>query len=143
MAYFKGDPSKYIIKFVNGKPRASGLGLSFFYINMNTNIAAIPAMTNDSSFVFNEITKNNLAVTLQGHFTFRIKDPRKMATLLNFQINPRTGQYQSVDPEKLEMRIKNVVQVRTRSVVEKMVLEEAIISSEKLYRYSFNYIPLN
>jgi len=132
MAYFKGDPSKYIIKYVNGKSKKSGLGISFLFFKINTTIAAIPAMTIDSNFVFNEITKNNQAITLQGHFTYKIKDPKKMASILNFQVNPKTGQYQSVDPEKLDMRIKNVVQVRTRSVVEKMVLEEAIISSEKL-----------
>jgi len=132
MAYFKGDPSKYIIKYVNGKSKKSGPGISFLFFKINTTIAAIPAMTIDSNFVFNEITKNNQAITLQGHFTYKIKDPKKMASILNFQINPRTGQYQSVDPEKLDMRIKNIVQVRTRSVIEKMVLEEAIISSEKL-----------
>ncbi|MCK5159793.1 MAG: SPFH domain-containing protein [Candidatus Heimdallarchaeota archaeon] len=132
MAYFRGDPSKYIIKFVDGKRRRAGLGLSFFYFKMNTSIAAIPALTNDSGFVFNEITKNKQAVTLQGRFTYRIKDPKKMATILDFQIHPRTRQYQTDDPEKLELRIRNVIQVRTRSEIEKMVLEDALVASEKL-----------
>lgn len=132
MAYFRGDPSKYIIKFVDGKRRRAGLGLSFFYFKMNTSIAAIPALTNDSGFVFNESTKNKQAITLQGRFTYRIKDPKKMATILDFQIHPRTRQYQTEDPEKLELRIRNVIQVRTRSEVEKMVLEDALVASEKL-----------
>ncbi len=132
MAYFRGDPSKYIIKFVDGKRRRAGLGLSFFYFKMNTSIAAIPALTNDSGFVFNESTKNKQAITLQGRFTYRIKDPKKMATILDFQIHPRTRQYQTDDPEKLELRIRNVIQVRTRSEVEKMVLEDALVASEKL-----------
>ncbi len=55
-----------------------------------------------------------------------------MATILDFQIHPRTRQYQAKDPEKLELRIRNVIQVRTRGEVEKMVLEEALVSSEKL-----------
>ena len=132
MAYFRGDPSKYIIKFVDGKRRRAGLGLSFFYFKINTSIAAIPALTNDSGFVFNETTKNKQAITLQGRFTYRIKDPKKMATILDFQIHPRTRQYQTDDPEKLELRIRNVIQVRTRSEVEKMVLEDALVASEKL-----------
>ncbi|MCK5046327.1 MAG: SPFH domain-containing protein [Candidatus Heimdallarchaeota archaeon] len=132
MAYFRGDPSKYIIKFVDGKRRRAGLGLSFFYFKMNTSIAAIPALTNDSGFVFNEITKNKQAVTLQGRFTYRIKDPKKMATILDFQIHPRSRQYLTDDPEKLELRIRNVIQVRTRSEIEKMVLEDALVASEKL-----------
>jgi regulator of protease activity HflC (stomatin/prohibitin superfamily) len=82
--------------------------------------------------VFNEFTKNNQAVTLQGHFTYRIADPRKMATILDFRIHLRTGRYLSEDPEKLEMRIKNVVQMQTRSEIEKMGLEEALASSKTL-----------
>lgn len=132
MAYFRGDPSKYIIKFVDGKRRRAGLGLSFFYFKMNTSIAAIPALTNDSGFVFNESTKNKQAITLQGRFTYRIKDPKKMATILDFQIHPRTRQYQTEDPEKLELRIRNVIQVKTRGEIEKMVLEDALVASEKL-----------
>ncbi|NHJ84035.1 MAG: membrane protease subunit, stomatin/prohibitin [Asgard group archaeon] len=132
MAYFKGDPSKYVIKYVQGRPRRTGIGLSFFYWRLTTNIATIPAMTIDSNFIFNEHTKNNQMITLQGHFTYRIKDPRKMATILNFQINPRSGNYLTEDPEKLEMRIKNIVQMRTRSEIEKMDLEPALVSSEAL-----------
>jgi regulator of protease activity HflC (stomatin/prohibitin superfamily) len=131
-AYFKGDPTKFVIKYIKGKRRRSGLGLSFFYMNINTTIATIPAMTIDSNFVFNEFTKTNQAITLQGHFTYRIIDPLKMSRILNFQINPRSRVYQTDDPEKLEMRIKNVVQTRTRSEIEKMELEQALTASEFL-----------
>ncbi|NHJ48535.1 MAG: SPFH domain-containing protein [Asgard group archaeon] len=131
-AYFKGDPSKFIIKYVQGKRRRSGHGLSFFYWRINTTIAAIPAMTIDANFVFNEFTKTNQAITLQGHFTYRIKDPKRMSTILNFQINPKSGYYLTEDPEKLEMRIKNVVQTRTRGEIQSMELEEALAATEFL-----------
>jgi regulator of protease activity HflC (stomatin/prohibitin superfamily) len=131
-AFYKGDPSKFVIKYTSGRPVRSGIGISFFYLSFNTNIVTIPAMTIDSNFVFNEFTKNNQGITLQGHFTYRIQDPKKMAKLLDFRINPRDGYYLSEDPEKLEMRIRNVVQMRTRALIEKMDLEESLISSEAL-----------
>lgn len=130
--YYKGDPSKYVIKYISGRPMRSGIGLSFFYLNYRTNIVTIPAMTIDSNFVFNEFTKNNQAITLQGHFTYKINDPKKMSTILDFRINPKTNNYRSEDPEKLELRIRNVVQMKTRSFIEKMELEEALISSDGL-----------
>ena len=55
-----------------------------------------------------------------------------MSTILDFQIHPRHKHYLTEDPEKLEMRIKNVVQVKTRSEIEKMELEQALVSSEML-----------
>jgi regulator of protease activity HflC (stomatin/prohibitin superfamily) len=131
-AFFKGDPSKFIIKYKSGKAVKSGIGISFLYARFNTNIVAIPAMTIDSNFVFNEFSKNNQAITLQGHFTYRINNPKKMATILDFRINPKNGRYLSEDPEKLELRIRNVVQMKTRGIIDKMDLEEALISSEML-----------
>lgn len=131
-AFFKGDPSKYIIKYISGRAVKSGIGISFLYTKFNTNIVAIPAMTIDSNFVFNEFTKNNQAITLQGHFTYKINNPKQMATILDFRINPSNGRYLSEDPEKLELRIRNVVQMRTRSYIEKMSLEDSLIASEML-----------
>ncbi|MHA1156177.1 MAG: SPFH domain-containing protein [Candidatus Heimdallarchaeota archaeon] len=129
-AYYKGDPSKFVIRYSSGRAIRSGRGISFFYLRFNTNIVTIPAMTIDSNFVFNEFTKNNQAITLQGHFTYKINDPKKMATILDFRINPNDGYYISDDPEKLELRIRNIVQMRTRGFIEKMDLEEAITTSE-------------
>lgn len=132
MAYFKGDPSKFIIKYINGRIKKAGVGLSFFYLRYRTNIISIPAMTIDSNFIFNEVTNNYQAITLQGHFTYKINDPMKMATILDFSIDPKGKYYLSDDPEKLEFRIKNVVQMYTRNEIENMDLEEALTASREL-----------
>ncbi len=129
-AYYKGDPSKFVIKYSSGRAIRSGRGISFFYLRFNTNIVTIPAMTIDSNFVFNEFTKNNQAITLQGHFTYKINDPKKMASILDFRINPKNGYHISEDPQKLELRIRNIVQMRTRGFIEKMDLENALTTSE-------------
>lgn len=130
--HFKGEPSKFVMKFVNGKVKKQGYGLSFYYFAYNTTVVSIPATTIDSHFVFNEITKDHQAITIQGHFTYRIKDPSKMAHLLDFQIDPKTKHYLSEDPEKLELRIKNVVQMATRNQVRVLGLEEALVLSSSL-----------
>lgn len=127
--YYKGDPSKFIIKYISGKIKKAGMGLGFFYLRFRTNIVTIPAMTIDSNFIFNEVTKNYQPITLQGHFTYKITDPMKMATILDFSVEPKTGYYLTEDPEKLELRIKNVVQMRTRSEIQKMGLEQALVAS--------------
>ncbi|MCY3414015.1 MAG: SPFH domain-containing protein [Candidatus Heimdallarchaeota archaeon] len=124
--HYKGEPSKFIIKYVNGKQKKKGYGISFYYLKFNTSIIAIPTTTIDSHFIYNEITKNFQTISLQGHFTYKIKNPEKMDTLLNFQIDPETGMYVSEDPEKLELRIKNVVQMATRAIIKKVDLEDAL-----------------
>ena len=132
VSYFKGEPSQFIIKYTSGKIKKAGRGLSFFYLRYHTNIMSIPAVTLDSHFVFNEITKNNQQVTLQGYFVYKIKDPRNMANILDYSIDPDTKAYKTDDPEKLDLRIKNVIQMYTKAEVLKMELEEVIVVSESL-----------
>jgi len=132
VSYFKGEPSQFIIKYTSGKIKKAGRGLSFFFLRYHTNIASIPAMTLDSHFVFNEITTDSQEVTLQGYFVYKIKDPKKMANILDYSIDPDSRAYKSDDPEKLDLRIKNVIQMYTKEAVLKMKLEEAIIVSEDL-----------
>ena len=130
--HYKGQPSDYIIKYSGGKIKKAGRGLSFFYLDYKTNIMAIPAITVDANFYFNEVTKNYQAISLQGHYTYKIKDYEKMAMLLDYSINPETNQYKSSDPEKLELRITNIVQMETRSEIEVLDLEEALRISKEL-----------
>ncbi|MHA1983479.1 MAG: SPFH domain-containing protein [Candidatus Hodarchaeales archaeon] len=130
--HFKGEPSKFIIKYVSGKIKKKGLGISFYFFNHNTIIVSIPATTIDSNFIFNEITKNFQSISIQGHLTYRIKDPLKMASLLNFQIDPIETEYLSGDPEKLELRIKNVIQMSTRNEIKILDLEETLALNTSL-----------
>ncbi|GAH19427.1 unnamed protein product [marine sediment metagenome] len=75
MRYYKGEPSKFVIKYRSGKIKRKGMGIGFWYRRKRNNIVTIPAMTIDSNYIFSEISKNHQHITLQGHFTYKIKDP--------------------------------------------------------------------
>lgn len=130
--HFKGEPSDFIIKYHGNKIKKAGRGLNFFYALYKTNIVSIPITTIDSNFIFNEITNNYQKVSLQGHYTYKITDPKKMALILDFSINPETRQYKSTDPEKLELRLTNILQQLTRTEIEKVDLEQALSMSNSL-----------
>lgn len=130
--HFKGEPSEFIIKYHGNKIKKAGQGLNFFYALYKTNIVSIPITTIDSNFIFNEITNNYQKVSLQGHYTYKITDPKKMALILDFSINPETRQYKSTDPEKLELRLTNILQQLTRTEIEKVDLEQALSISNSL-----------
>src|SRR6476661_3996176 len=130
IGYFKGQPTEYILKFSGGKLAAEGQGLAFFYFRYKTQVLAIPTSSVDANFVFNEVTRNFQAVTIQGQFTYRIKNPQEAATLLNFTIDPSTRNDLSNDPDRLSQRITNVIQMETRGELQKLSLEEALGSYE-------------
>ena len=79
--YFKGDASTYVIRSVQGKIRAQGRGLSFFYNTSTTSIAALPMSAQDAPFIFNLQTGDFQEVSVQGQITFCISEPERTATM--------------------------------------------------------------
>lgn len=132
IAFFKGQPTDYIIKYVGGRVTKEGLGRAFYYLTRNTQIVVVPTSTQDANFVFNERTNNFQSVTLQGQFTYRIVAPAQAAAQLNFAYDPRRQAYAAKDPESLPGRIANIIQMETRRELGRLTLEEALRQSQEI-----------
>jgi hypothetical protein len=132
IGYFKGQPTDYILKYSGGKVVKEGPGLAFYYLKHKTQVVAVPTSSMDANLLFNEVTNNFQAVTIQGQFTYRIQSPRQAAALLNFTLDPRTRRYASDDPERLAQRITNVIQMETRGELQQRSLEEALSQYEAI-----------
>ncbi len=132
IAYFKSEPTEYILAYSNGRIFRQGAGRAFWYWRPSTSIALVPISTIDALFMLNETTGNFQAVTLQGQITYRIIEPRTTAQLLDFTIDPRTRKHRSDDPGKLSQRIVNVVQTHTRNALQRQTLEQALRGTEAL-----------
>lgn len=132
IGFFKGQPTEHVIKYVGGRVVKEGAGLAFYYLQHSTQIVAIPTSSTDANFVFNEVTNNFQAVTIQGQFTYRIHNPQQAAALLNFTIDPRTRAAVSNDPERLPQRIANIIQMETRGEIQKRSLEETLRDSQTI-----------
>lgn len=130
IGYFKAQPSEYILKYVSGRVASEGQGLAFFYLKHRTQIVAVPTSSVDANLVFNEVTQNFQAVTIQGQLTYRIHDPKRAAELLNFNMDPTTREYISNDPDRLAQRITNVIQMETRTEIQQRSLEEVLSQFE-------------
>ena len=132
--YYRGEPAEYVIEYVRGRAVREGRGLSFYYLSRVTTIASVPMNTQDVDFVFNEITANFQAVTVQGQATYRITDPKKIATLLNHLVEPHSKMYRSRDPPKLAVRVINLVQETTRAEIQRLPLEDALRARAEMAR---------
>jgi len=129
--FMKANPTTYVLHYSDGKIKREGIGLSFFYYSPISTIVTVPIASADLPFVFNEITSDFQSVTIQGQITYRIGDAKQLAKLLDFSI-ASDGKYRSEDPELLKQRLVNTAQISTKSVVQKLVLREALISSSAI-----------
>jgi len=129
--YFKAAPTTYVIQYVDGRVKREGTGLSFFYFAPRTTLAAVPVGSTDVPFIFNEVTADFQAVTVQGHLTFRVDDPKRLAKLLDYSVAPGGG-FASEDPDKLPLRITHAAQTATRAELQSRPLRTALIAADAI-----------
>jgi hypothetical protein len=130
--FIKAQPTIYLLEYRGGRVIREGIGLSFFYYAPTTSLVAIPVGSADFPFIFEETTADFQRVTLQGQVTYRVGDPTRLATLLNFTLSRSGDTYVSEDPQKLPERVVHVVNVLARAELQKLKLREAIRASDEL-----------
>jgi len=129
--YLKSAPTTWVMQFKGGKLKREGAGLSFFYWAPTSTLVQVPLASCDVPFAFNEVTADFQALTVQGQLTYRVAEPRKLASLLDYTVDA-SGEHGSEDPAKLEERLVNTAQVLTRAATQTMTLKQALVSSDKV-----------
>ena len=132
ISYIKSEPTTYLIQYKKGKAVRQGKGLSFFYFAPNTTLVSIPTASVDLPFMFAETTEDYQEVTIQGRISYRVIDPECLSTMVNFALDASTKNYSSDDPEKLDNRILNQVQVMVRAEIQQLSLSQTLIAGDAL-----------
>jgi hypothetical protein len=129
--YFKASPTTFVQQHVNGQVKREGTGLSFFYFAPHSTLVGVPVGSTDVPFIFNEITADFQAVTIQGHLTYRVADPKRLAGLLDYSVTA-SGAHLSDDPEKVPQRITFAAQTAMRAEVQGRLLRANLIEAEAI-----------
>jgi len=129
--YMKAAPTTYVLQFKNGRLRREGPGLSFFYYAPTSTLVTVPLESADVPFAFQETTADFQAVAIQGQLTYRVSDPKKLSSLLDFSISP-LGLYRSEGYRKLPERLVHAVQMLMRAETQKLSLSEALTNGGTL-----------
>lgn len=130
--YLKSEPTTYILQYKQGKIKRKGPGLAFWYYRPTTSVVAIPLGSTDLPFMFKETTRDFQEVTVQGQVVFRVEEPERLAQVMNFTLDPKSGKYLSKDPERVNNRIINLVHVNMRTAIEQLDLRQVLTASKSL-----------
>jgi len=131
LSFVKVPPTTYVIQYKDGKVKREGAGLSFIYYVPTSTIVEVPMASADVPFVFQEATADFQSVTIQGQLTYRVTEPTRLASLLDFSVNSR-GSYNSDDPRKLPERLIHTLQSLTRAITQRLALKDALVSSDAI-----------
>ena len=130
--FIKVQPTTYLLQYKNGQLKRQGLGLAFYYYAPTTSLVAVSVASNDAPFIFAETTADFQELSLQGQVTYRVVDPVKVSTLLNFTLDPSGYRHVSDDPEKLPERVVNLVRVLARKQIELLPMRQALRASDRI-----------
>ena len=132
--FIKTTPTEFVFLVKNGKIKKQGTGLSFYYFAPTSSISIVPIDTKDQPFIFNITSRDFQMISIQGQFTYYIKEPDKIYNLLDFSVDAN-GKLVGDGLEKLSIRIMNVIQVITREFIVQYDMVDALKSSDKLVQY--------
>lgn len=132
--FIKSQPTVHLMQFRAGQVVREGIGHSFFYYAPTTTLVAVPIASKDRPFILELVTADFQSVTVQGQVTYRIGDPRRTATLMDFSLGPDGQSYVSEDPARLADRVAMQVEVIVQQAVQALPLKEALRASASIAR---------
>jgi len=131
ISYVKTLPTEYVLLYKKGRIKKQGAGLSFFHYAPSSSLVIVPADSRDAPFIFKETTVDFQEIDIQGQITFRVLEPVRLASLLDFAVDAN-GRYTGDGLEKLTVRLTNLVQVTLREYLQSMNLRQALTSAGRL-----------
>jgi len=131
ISYRKANPTDYILHFSQGKVVREGAGLSFFYFRPSSTLVSVPLASENIPFVFNEPTADFQALTVQGQITYRIADPKRAATMLDYTVDAK-GRYISDQYQQLPERLVYSLQTLLRAEIQRLPLRQALVHGDEL-----------
>ncbi len=127
--FVKTQPTVHLMQFRGGRVVREGPGQSFFYYAPTTTLVAVPVGSRDRPFILELVTADFQAVTVQGQVTYRVRDPRRTAALMDFSLDRDGLNYVSEDPKRLDDRVAMQVEVIIQRGVQALDLKTALRSA--------------
>lgn len=99
--HVRGEPTAHLLFFKNGRARASGRGLAFWFSPLGASLAEVPLDDRELPFLFHARAADFQDVTVQGVITYRVVAPDVLAQRVDFAICTRTGAHVRQPLDKL------------------------------------------
>jgi regulator of protease activity HflC (stomatin/prohibitin superfamily) len=108
--HLRAEPTAHVLHFKGGKVVRSGRGLAFWFLPLSASIAEVPCDDRDQAFLVRGRSSDFQEVTVQGVVTFRVADPERIATRIDWSVDLRTGRHLRTPLELLSQRLGQLAQ---------------------------------
>lgn len=126
LRHLRAEPNQFVLHFDGGKLRRSGAGIAYWFSPLSAALAQVPTEDISTTFVLNERSRDFQTLKLQCTVIYRIADPAKAASRINFSIGIDTGLWMERPLEAIATLWMQRALVPTRSYLATATLEEAL-----------------
>lgn len=133
----KFAPNEYVIVAKKGKVIKQGVGLSFFYDSMSTNMTVIPTAAFDAAFTFDDITTSDFQrINVQGEISYIVSEYEKTARLVDFTyVNSKDYENKLNEAKQtIARRVTNITKIIISKFFSDKDVRMAIKSQDELAR---------
>ena len=132
--FIKTQPTVHLMQFRKGHVVREGAGVSFFYYAPSSTLVAVPVASQECGFMLELVTSDYQSVTVQGQVSFRVKDPHRIAALMDFSLMANGKGHASQDPARLSERVAMQAKVIIGQAVQSLDLQSALKASSTIAR---------
>lgn len=132
--FIKSQPTTHLMQFRKGRIVREGAGMSFFYYAPDSSLVAVPMASQASDFMLELVTSDFQGVTVQGEISYRVRDPRRTAALMDYSLLASGKGYASEDPQRLADRVAMQAKVVIQQAVQALDLKQALKASAAIAR---------
>src|SRR5215470_6223049 len=134
LRHLRGAPTTWVRHYVRGKVRHEGIGQSFWYRPLTAVLSEVPVDDRELPLLFHARTSDYADVTVQATVSYRIADPARAATRLDFSIDADKGIWRATPLDQIATLLAELAQQPALDLLARMPLTEALTGGTALVR---------
>jgi len=131
LTHLRSEPNFHVIRFRNGRHVASGKGLAFWFMPIDTSVTEVPTDDRELQFIFQGRSNDFQNVTVQGVLVYRVVDAELLSERVDFSINLNTGLNIGEPLEQLSSLFSGTVQKHALKYLAEKPVHELVTEGSK------------
>jgi regulator of protease activity HflC (stomatin/prohibitin superfamily) len=126
LRHLRGAPTTWVQHYVRGKVRHEGIGQSFWYRPLTAVLSEVPIDDRELPLLFHARTSDFADITVQATVTYRVADPAKASSRLDFSIDPTSGAWRAKPLDQIATLLAELAQQPALDLLARFPLTEAV-----------------
>jgi regulator of protease activity HflC (stomatin/prohibitin superfamily) len=139
LRHLRAEPNQFVLHFTGGKLKLSGAGIAYWFSPLSAALAQVPVEDISTTFVLNERSSDYQAVKLQCTVIYRVADPARAVSRINFSIGIDTGLWTERPLEGIATLWMQRALTPTRNYLAGATLQEALREGPEKMRSALSH----